>query len=155
MFHVHVIAVGKNKDQWVADAVAHYTILLKKYISLQITYTPEIKKTKSITDVEVMKREAPLLKKHIKAPHVIALTERGRSMDSQSLADEFGRLIQRQGGCDIIIGGAYGLDQSLVNECHDCLSLSPMTMSHQLVRPVLLEQLYRAFSILAGGKYHK
>ncbi len=155
MFRVQVIAVGKNKDRWVDDAVTHYSTLLKKYISLDFTCTSEIKKTKNITEADVMKREAPFIKKHLSAAYAIALTERGRSVDSRTLAKEFNRLMQRHGGCDILIGGAYGLDKALMAECDDRLSLSPLTMSHQLVRPVLLEQLYRAFSILAGGKYHK
>ncbi|MBN2226770.1 MAG: 23S rRNA (pseudouridine(1915)-N(3))-methyltransferase RlmH [candidate division Zixibacteria bacterium] len=155
MFHVRIIAVGKNKDHWVDDAIAHYSTLLKKYASVELICTADVKKTKNIPETEVMKREAPLIRTCLGATFTIALTEKGRSMDSRTLAKELNTLMQKHGGCDIIIGGAYGLDKTLLAECDDRLSLSPLTMSHQLVRPVLMEQLYRAFSILAGGKYHK
>ncbi len=103
-----------------------------------------------------MQLEAELIRSKVKSNYSIALTDRGKSMDSLKFARWLEKLkINSGGACDFIIGGIYGIEKDLLASCRETLSLSPMTMSHQLVRPVLLEQLYRGFSILGGGKYHK
>ena len=156
MFKINIIAVGKNKDQWVDDSISHFLKNLKKHAVVSFIFTREIKKTKSIDSPEVLKREAPLILKHIGANPVIALSDRGRRMDSIKFSEYISKMMNSsQGSCDFIIGGAYGIDESILKASRDIISLSPMTMSHQLIRPVLLEQLYRAFSILSGDKYHK
>lgn len=87
---------------------------------------------------------------------VVALSDSGKKADSH----EFARLLEQwqtrsNGTITFLIGGPFGLDESLLSRADVALSLSPLTFSHQLVRLVLLEQLYRAFSILSGSPYHK
>ncbi|UCD18510.1 MAG: 23S rRNA (pseudouridine(1915)-N(3))-methyltransferase RlmH [Candidatus Zixiibacteriota bacterium] len=156
MFKIHLIAVGKNKERWVREGVAHYAKLLGKFTDLSIICIPEIRKTKNISETEVIRREIPLIEKRLSLPYRIALAQTGKAYDSHRLARQLSKILTGHGGgCDVIIGGAYGLHRNIIEDCHEVLSLSPMTMSHQLIRVVFLEQLYRAFSILAGGKYHK
>jgi 23S rRNA (pseudouridine1915-N3)-methyltransferase len=156
MFKINIIAVGKNKDSWVDDSITHFLINLKKHAVISLVYTQEIKKTKSLTPAEVLKKEAPFIKKYIGSSPVIALSDKGRRLDSIEFSQYFTELMNSgHSACNFIIGGAYGIDESIMKTSRDIISLSPMTMSHQLIRPVLLEQIYRAFSIISGEKYHK
>jgi len=156
MFHINIITPGKNKDGWVDDAVGHYLKLLQKYAAVKIDYLPDVKKPKSLTGTEIIAREEKLITKHLKSDYVIALADRDKSMDSPQFAKYLSEIMRlSNGSVDFVIGGAYGLSAAFLKDCRAVLSLSPMTMSHQLIRPVLLEQLYRGFSILSGTKYHK
>lgn len=155
MFKIRVMAVGKNKEHWVDLSIEHYQTCLKKYSRPEMIYTAERKKTGKISEIEVMKAEAEYIGDKLDTGYTIALHDRGRRLDSAEFAGYMQKLMSRHSLCTFIIGGAYGLDEDLMKRCDDRLSLSPMTMSHQLVRPVLLEQLYRALSIISGGKYHK
>lgn len=155
MFKIQIIAVGKNKDEWVKLAVNHYLKLLNKYCTIDLVYSQEIKKTKNRNEAEVMKSEAKSIIDKMDYKPVYVLDDAGKSMNSMQFSKFMEKISLSESQCAFIIGGAYGLDKSLVKDCRDKLSLSPMTMSHQLIRPVLLEQLYRAFSIISGSKYHK
>lgn len=156
MFKINIITIGKNKYDWVDHAVGHYLKLLKKYACAKIIYIPDIRKSKKLSDKELMKAEAQLISKKTTSGYGIALSDKGKLYDSVKFARHFESIFQRSGGsCDIIIGGAFGLDKTILNSCREIISLSPMTMSHQLIRPVLLEQLYRACTIISGGQYHK
>jgi len=156
MLKINIIALGKNKDAWVDQSIAHYSRLLKKYADLSLVIVPELKKGKSLSRAELLRAEAERLTAAFRARYQVALWEGGKSLDSKRFAAFLGHLMEISGGsADFIIGGAFGLDKSILKRCRTVLSLSPLTMSHRLVRPVLLEQLYRGFSILSGGRYHK
>ncbi len=156
MLKIKIIALGKNKETWVDDAIMHYEKLLRKFARLSFVYIPDIKKARGLSENEVKKQEALRLMKKLGSGYKVALSDRGRQYDSNEFAKYLSRLIQDSGGSvEFIIGGVYGLDKPIMDECRNIISLSPMTISHQLVRPVLLEQLFRGFSILSGGKYHK
>jgi len=156
MLKIKIITIGKNKDSWIDDSIAHYEKLLKKYAKLTFENISDIKKSSSLSEKEIKNQEAIKLRKQIGSGYKIALSDKGRKFNSEQFAEYLSKLMQLSGGTvEFIIGGAYGLDKSVINDCDDIVSLSPMTMSHQLVRPVLLEQLYRGFSILSGGRYHK
>ncbi|MEW5924673.1 MAG: 23S rRNA (pseudouridine(1915)-N(3))-methyltransferase RlmH [Candidatus Zixiibacteriota bacterium] len=156
MFHINIIAVGKNKDKWVDEAMAHYLKLLKKFADISINYILDVKNSKNLSKTELISQEQILIEKNLKSEYVIALSDKGRSFNSEQFADLLsGTMQQSRGKVDFIIGGVYGLSDGFMKKCRLVLSLSPMTMSHQIIRPVLLEQLYRGFSILAGNSYHK
>ena len=156
MFRINIIAVGKNKDDWVDGAVAHYLKLLQRYADVKFDIIPDIKKSKSLSSTELVDREEKQIEKHLKSNYAIALADKGRRFTSEQFAEYLTKIMQQsQGSVDFVIGGAYGLSDSFIKKCRAALSLSPMTMSHQLVRPVLLEQLYRGFSIISGTQYHK
>ncbi len=156
MFRINIIAPGKNKEDWIEEAVNHYLKLLKKFANVSFVYIPDIKKSKNITSAELMRCEAERIERQLKSPCRLALSDNGRKFDSLQFAVYLSELMEKCGGSvDFIIGGIYGIDKSLLESCRAVISLSPMTISHQLIRPVLLEQLYRGFSILSGNDYHK
>jgi 23S rRNA (pseudouridine1915-N3)-methyltransferase len=155
MYHINIIAIGKNKDAWIEQGIEHYLTLLKKSARVSLIIIPDIKNSKNLSTEELKKEEARQLQKSLKSRYRVALSDRGRQMTSENFAVVLQQMMSHSDGCDFIIGGIYGLDDSIMQSAQLILSLSPMTMSHRLIRPVLLEQLYRAFSIISGGQYHK
>jgi 23S rRNA (pseudouridine1915-N3)-methyltransferase len=155
MFHIHILALGKNKDRWVDEAVTHYLTLLKKFAVVSPVYLQDVRQAKNLNELELRRKEAILINSALKSTYQIALSDKGKLYDSIQFARFLERLMQKSAACDFLIGGIYGLDESIIKQSQEIVSLSPMTLSHQLIRPVLLEQLYRAFSIISGGKYHK
>lgn len=156
MIRIRLITVGKNKDTWVSDGCAHFEKLLSRWANCSWTILPSEKGAKGLTPAEIKKREAVGISKQLKKGLTVALTDSGRSFDSHAFARQLEVWQGHSGGViSFIIGGAYGLDDSIVDDSDHVLSLSPMTFSHQVVRLVLLEQLYRGFSILHNTDYHK
>lgn len=156
MIRIRLIAVGKDKDTWVSDGCAHFEKLLSRYANLLWTILPSEKAAKGLTPTEIKKREAKRITEKLKKGLTVALADSGRSLDSGEFAKQLEVWLGHSGGViSFIIGGAYGLDASIVKGSDYVLSLSPMTFSHQVVRLVLLEQLYRGFSILHNTDYHK
>lgn len=155
MFRINIIAVGKNKEYWVDGSIEHYLTLLKKFADVVMIYVPDIKQSSNLSEKELRRAEAIIIQKNFRTEYRIALADMGKPFDSVKFAKYVENLMLKTGACDFIIGGIYGLDKTIIDSCNDIISLSPLTMSHQLVRPVLLEQLFRAFSIISGGKYHK
>ena len=156
MLRIRIIAVGKDKDRWVSDGCAHYEKLLSRYASVKWVVIPAARAAASLTPDEIRKQEAVRLLKECGKGFCIALTDKGTGMDSPTLAHQLEKWqTQCRGILSFVIGGAHGLDQAVVKQSQLTLSLSPLTFSHQIVRTVLLEQLFRAFSILGGTDYHK
>ena len=156
MIKIIITAIGKDKDPWVAEASAHYAKLLSKYAEITLNTLPSIKKTAKLSPAEIMRGESLLLEKHLNKTYTIALADFGKKMDSHAFAKWLEKLMTRsQGTVNFIIGGAYGIHQDILDRADETISLSPLTFSHQLVRPVLLEQLFRSFSILNNTDYHK
>jgi len=153
---IRVIAVGKDKDRWVTDGCAHYEKLLSRFVTVQWVLVSPLKAASSLTPAQIKKREAErILKRFEKGIHV-ALADAGEPADSPTLARRLqGWLIQGRGIVSFLIGGPYGLDDPVLQRADHVLSLSFLTFPHQLVRLVLLEQLYRALSIMHGTDYHK
>jgi 23S rRNA (pseudouridine1915-N3)-methyltransferase len=152
---IHIIAVGKDKDVWVSEGIAHFEKLLKRYARIKWTIIDaEIAKSSSAGEVKL--REAEKMQRHLKSGTIIALADSGIKCDSLRFAKKMEGLLARSSGeLKFLIGGPHGLDQSVLDSASEIISLSPLTFSHQLVRLVMLEQLYRAFSILQGTGYHK
>ncbi|SYZ73338.1 Ribosomal RNA large subunit methyltransferase H [Candidatus Zixiibacteriota bacterium] len=155
MFRINIIAIGRNKDAWIELGIDHYLKLLRKSAQVNLAVIPDVKSAGNLSPQELRKAEANSFRKHLKSDFIIALSDRGRLMTSEEFADFLQVLMTRSPGCDFLIGGIYGLDESILKTSREIISLSPMTMSHRLIRPVLLEQIYRAFSIISGGNYHK
>ncbi len=156
MLKINIISIGKNKDRWIDDSIAHYIKMLKKYATITFDYIPGKSISDKISKPEMIRLEGSLIRRRLKSDYHIALSEKGKPLNSIEFSRWLSSLLRNcNGSCDIMIGGIHGLDPELMKSCRDIISLSPMTMSHLIVRPVLLEQLYRGFSILSGGKYHK
>lgn len=156
MLKITIIAIGKDKDRWVSDGAAHFEKLLQRWCRLEWKMLSSPARSSALSPHEIRRVEGEVLRKEIAGHYSIALTDRGRAFDSREFAELLGQLQIVSGGevC-FVIGGPHGLDASVLDEAKEQLSLSPLTFSHQLVRLVLLEQLYRGFSILHGTDYHK
>lgn len=156
MIKINIIAIGKDKDKWVTDGCDHYLKLLKRFAKVEITALPHIKNAASLPPEELKKKEAEKIIAALSGGLKIALSDSGIKKDSHQFSKWLIQKADRSGGkIDFVIGGAFGLDESVYKNCDYNLSLSPITMSHQIIRLVLLEQLYRAFSISHNTDYHK
>lgn len=156
MLEIRIIVVGKDKNTWVTDGCAHFEKLLLRYADVSWRTLPAEKAGSGLSATEIRKREAARILKEFGKGFHVALADCGQAPDSCGLARLLEQWQARCGGrISFIIGGVYGLDDSVLCRADLVLSLSPLVFSHQLVRLVLLEQLYRAFSILANTDYHK
>ncbi len=157
MVNLKIIVVGKSKYGWLDEGIKHYRKLLKKYLDLRLIVIKDEKITSSKSSDLVLDKEAEKILKYFdKKSYRLVLDSKGKMLSSEGLA----RLLLDQmnkGYSDftLVIGGALGLSQKVVKNCHFKLSLSSMTFTHQLSTLVLLEQIYRAFSIIKGERYHK
>ncbi len=149
---IKVLWVGKSRDPWLKDAIDEYAGRIRRYMPLELI---DIRDEKGAEAEEMRHRECERLEKHIHAgATLILLDERGEQLDSPAFAAFVGK--QRDNGVGelfFIIGGAYGFSEEFRRR-GTLLALSKMTFTHQMVRPFLLEQIYRAFTILNKEPYH-
>lgn len=153
---ITLLTVGKTDKDWVKQGLDIYVSRLKHYIPFSIVEIPELKNVSSLTKEQIKTREGELILKNIRPnDDVVLLDERGKEYTSTELA----KVIQDKisyAGKDIvyIIGGAYGFSEAVYQRANSRLSLSRMTFSHQMVRAIFTEQIYRAFTIMRGEPYH-
>ncbi len=149
------IFTGKTKVSYIEEGLKDYFNRLVHYIKAEIIIIPDLKNTKSMTEAEIQKKEGELILSRIpKSSRIILLDERGKQFSSGELAIFFQNKIQKGLDFCLVIGGAYGFSKEVHEKANQKISLSRMTFSHQMVRMILLEQVYRAFTILKGEKYH-
>ena len=153
---ITLLTVGKTDWDWVKQGLDVYTSRLKHYIPFVITEIPELKNVSALSKEQIKAKEAELILKNLKpTDDVILLDERGKEYSSM----EFAKVLQDKisyTGKDIvfIIGGAYGFSDDVYQRANSKMSLSRMTFSHQMVRAIFAEQIYRAFTIMRGEPYH-
>jgi 23S rRNA (pseudouridine1915-N3)-methyltransferase len=155
-----IIAVGKIKEKYLRDAINEYLKRLSPYAKIEIVEVAEerICDNPSIAEEEMVRqKEGQRIMKIIPGrAYVIALDTKGRQLSSEELAGKIDQLaLQGSSNITLIIGGSIGLSQEVLNRAHFQLSFSRMTFPHQLMRVILLEQIYRALKINAGEVYHK
>nr|WP_302649365.1 23S rRNA (pseudouridine(1915)-N(3))-methyltransferase RlmH [uncultured Agathobaculum sp.] len=160
MLAVRLICVGKLGEKFWAAAVQEYAKRLGAYCKLEIIELPEqrLPQTPSAGEItQALDKEAALIEAKLPAgAAVVALCVEGREMSSEQLADWLGRLtVSGTSRLCLVIGGSCGLSDRIKQRASLRLSMSPMTFPHHLARVMVLEQLYRALNIAAGGKYHK
>lgn len=152
-----LIAVGKTREPWLIQGAEIYASRLQHYGKFNYIETPDPKlKNQKADPKQVMAAEAALLGKHLTAADwIILLDEQGKSRTSEAAAEHLQKL-QNRGLRHVIwvIGGPYGFDPIIRDQAHEFWSLSPLTFSHQMIRPFALEQLYRMHTILKGEPYH-
>ena len=160
MQRVMVVCVGKLKEKFYIEAAAEYAKRLGRYCKLEIVELPEQRLPENPSPAEITRalaKEAELIRG--KVPQGACLAARcieGKLQSSEALAGLMADWANRGEKCLVfLIGGSFGLDESLKREARVRLSMSPMTFPHHLARVMLLEQLYRGFQIQEGGKYHK
>ena len=159
MQRLHILAVGKLTEPWLAEGCAQYQKRIAPFGRLSITEIPEHRLPKNPSPAQIEKAleiEAAEIRKKLPAKcFSVALCLEGAALCSEKLAGLLDAAAMRSPDAAFIIGSSHGLCASLKKQADFRLSFSPMTFPHQLARVMLLEQLYRCCSILNGGKYHK
>jgi len=153
---ITLLVVGKTVDKQLIKLSEEYQNRLKHYVSFSFVVIPELKNTKNLSETEQKEREADLILKQIGAnDEVILLDERGKQFSSVAFAGFLEqKLLQSTKRMIFVVGGAYGFSERVAGRANGKISLSPMTFSHQMVRVIFLEQLYRAMTIIKGEPYH-
>lgn len=160
MQRVTILCVGKLKERFYTEAVAEYAKRLGRFCRLDIVELPESRLPDNPSPAQIrqaLETEASLIRARIpKGAAVIAMCIEGQTLSSPQLAQRMGRFaVGGESSLVFLIGGSVGLDESVKAQADLRLSMSPMTFPHHLARVMLLEQIYRAYQINAGTKYHK
>ena len=153
---ITLLTVGKTDKDWVKKGLDIYVSRLKHYISFNITEIPELKNVSALTTAQIKQKEGEFILKNVRsADELILLDERGSMLSSVEMAKKLQDKITYSGR-DIVfvIGGAYGFSDDVYDRADSKISLSKMTFSHQMVRVIFVEQLYRSFTIIKGEPYH-
>jgi len=157
---ITLITVGKIKEKYLKDAIAEYTKRLSKYCKLEIIEVSDEKTPDNASETveeQIRSKEGERILKHIKDDaYVITLEIKGKQLTSEELADKIETLgIQGTSHIIFVIGGSIGLGQEVLKRSDYGLSFSKMTFPHQLMRVILLEQVYRSYRIISNEPYHK
>ena len=160
MQNVTVLCVGKLKEKFYADACTEYQKRLTRCCKLSLVELNEerLPENPSAAQIEAaLAREATAIEERLpRGGTVIALCVEGKALSSEQLAETLARCaVSGAGGVTFLIGGSFGLAERVKRAAAVRLSMSPMTFPHHLARVMLLEQLYRAYQIQNGTKYHK
>ena len=160
MMNIHIIVVGKLKERYLTDGCKEYMKRLSAFCKINIVEVDEYKlpDNPKASEIEIcLKKEGEsILSKIPKNSAVIPLCIEGKQMSSVKFADSISKLaVDGTSDISFIIGGSYGIWQEIKEKGKIKLSMSEMTFPHQLARLMLLEQIYRAFMIMGGAKYHK
>lgn len=152
---IKIIQVGKVKENYINEAVNLYLKRLGPFVKIEVVTLDEVSPSKSFTKEKALEKEAVDILKHIeKDDFVLVLDEKGEELDSREFADFLNQKKSVGLKISFVIGGPYGTDEAIKKRANFRLSLSKMTFTHQMVRFFLLEQLYRAISIMQGKDYH-
>lgn len=157
---ITIITVGKIKEKYLKDAIAEYSKRLTKYCKLEIVEVADEKTPDNASEVvenAIRAKEAERILKYVKDDaFVITLEINGKQLTSEELADKIDKLgVQGTSHIIFIIGGSIGLGEDVLQKSNYALSFSKMTFPHQLMRVILLEQIYRSYRIISGEPYHK
>ena len=153
---IKLIVVGKTNAKYLLEGEKEYGNRLKHYTKFEEIIIPDIKQSGKLSKSELKKKESQLiLGKLENSDHVILLDDKGKSYSSV----EFANFLQQKMNSSLkslvfVVGGAFGFSDEVYQRANSKVSLSKMTFSHQMVRLIFKEQLYRGFSILRGEKYH-
>ncbi len=158
--NINIICIGKLKEKYLKDAVAEYSKRLSRFCKLKITELSEAPLSENYSDGEkevALFKEAESIHQALKgADCIISLCVEGKQKSSEDFADFIeNNMTGGKSNFAFIIGGSVGLAESIKKASHLRLSFSEMTFPHQLMRVILLEQIYRAFKIISNEKYHK
>lgn len=156
MAHFKVIAVTENKEAWLRAAADVYREKISHYSKCDLISIKPYKEARGATQEKIKKESAAILEKIDDRDYVILCDLKGKASSSEKFAERLGKTIDGGGSRKIVflIGGAYGVDESLRTRANERLLLSEMTMNHYVAQVVLLEQIYRALTILKNIPYH-
>lgn len=153
---IHLIAVGTKMPSWVTEAFEEYARRLTDDCRLHLVEVPAVKRGKSVDARQAMQQEGKRILEKIPAgARRIVLDERGRLLDTAALAQRLKAWLQGGGDVALLVGGADGLSPECKATAGETWSLSPLTLPHPLVRVIVAEALYRAWSLLRNHPYHR
>ena len=153
---ITLLVIGKTDEPYLETGIAKYLGRLEHYVPFELKIIPDIRNRKTLSEAQQKKTEGELLLAQFQPGDVVVLLdENGKTFSSRG----FAKWIESQmnTGCKrlvFVIGGPYGFSQEVYEKAKSKISLSEMTFSHQMVRLVFIEQLYRAFTIMKGEAYH-
>jgi 23S rRNA (pseudouridine1915-N3)-methyltransferase len=152
---IHLLTVGKTDVPWVKEGLDLYVSRLSHYVPFGLEEIPGLKNVSSLSRDQIKEKEGELILKAIKPKDfVVLLDEKGKEYRSVEFARELSARMASGRDLTFVVGGAYGFSEAVYGRADGKLSLSKMTYSHQVVRTIFAEQLYRAFTILRGEPYH-
>jgi 23S rRNA (pseudouridine1915-N3)-methyltransferase len=153
---IQLWSIGKPHEKELKPAIDHFTSRCNNYFSVEWNIIPVPKNAGMMSEMDLKKKEGEMILDWLEAKDfMVALDERGKQFSSRELADFIqSRANESTRRLIFVIGGAFGLDETVLRRADIKWSLSTLTFPHQLVRLILAEQLYRAFTILRNEKYH-
>ena len=152
---ISLLVIGKTTDGRLEALIDEYTKRLKHYVSFELVVVPDIKNAKSLSEEQLKTQEGlDILRRLTPSMEVYLLDEHGREFRSIEYADWLQKRMASGKDLTLIIGGAYGFSPAVYERANGKISLSQMTFSHQMIRLLAVEQLYRAMTILRGEPYH-
>ena len=141
MYRIKIFTVSKTKEKWLQEALSEYEKRLKSIMPIEWILAKNNDQLETLLDKE---------------PSYVALSPLGKMRTSEEFSTYLFSLLESQGSrLNLVIGGAEGLPDNLINKAKEQISLSPMTFTHQIARLILIEQIYRATEIQKGSQYHK
>ena len=154
--NIKLIVIGKTKSKFLLDGEGEYQKRLKHYCKFSELIIPDIKNGGKLSKKELKGKEGSLILDSLKkSDYVILLDDKGLALSSTGFAEFLNKnVVSSTNELVFVIGGAFGFSESVYRRANTKLSLSKMTFSHLMVRLIFKEQLYRAFTILKGEKYH-
>lgn len=159
MLNINIICVGKLKESYLREAIEEYSKRMRPFCKLSIIELPEERVSDNPSTAQIRRavtaESERMLQKIGKIDYAVALCIEGKNISSEELAEKIEGIQQVAGTADFLIGGSWGLSDAVKARADFKLSMGKMTFPHQLFRVMLLEQLYRAFQISKGTKYHK
>jgi 23S rRNA (pseudouridine1915-N3)-methyltransferase len=152
---ITLLQTGKTRDRFIIEGVEEFSKRVMRYAPFTIETIPDLKNSRNLTMKEVQDKEAAMILKRLKAgDYLVLLDERGKEYHSIGFARHLNSLEGRVNHLVFAVGGPYGFSEEVYSRANEKISLSRLTFSHQLIRLLFMEQLYRAFTILKGEPYH-
>ena len=153
---ITLLSLGHKMPAWVEEAFHTYNNRLPNHLKIQALELAAVSRQKGLSVPQIKAQEAALLNKHLSTNQIqVALDEGGKAVTTQAVAQQLDQWQMSGQDVSIIIGGADGLDASILQQAHQRWSLSRLTFPHQLVKVIVAEQLYRAHSLLSNHPYHR
>ncbi len=152
---ITLLQTGKTRDHYIIEGVEEFRKRVVRYAPFTIETIPDLKNSRNMSIKEVQQKEGAMILKRLKSvDYLILLDERGKEFHSLGFAKHLNSMEGRVNHIVFLIGGPYGFSEEVYQRANEKFSLSKLTFSHQLIRLLFMEQLYRAFTILKGEPYH-
>jgi len=153
---ITLLLTGKTNDDYIQKGMDNYIKRLKRYIGFNVDVIPALKKAGSLSQQQIKDKEGDLILAKIQqGDALVLLDENGKEMNSMGFSEYLQKnMLQSVKNLVFVVGGAYGFSEDVYQRANFRLSISQMTFSHQIIRLIFLEQLYRAFTIINNEPYH-